>query len=88
MLPSGGQNSQLDSEHGLLAASQPLPSVTIATVDEELLPNFCPRDFSQLSYHARHSLRRMRRRLSLLKIPKFQSEAELSRREKLIVNLH
>jgi hypothetical protein len=25
------------------------------------LPNFCPHDFSQLSYHARHTLRRMRR---------------------------
>ena len=26
------------------------------------LPNFCPRDFAQLSYHARRALRRMRRR--------------------------
>ena len=30
------------------------------------LPNFCPRDFSQLSYHARHTLRRMRRRPMLV----------------------
>jgi hypothetical protein len=30
------------------------------------LPNFCPRDFSQLSYHARHTLRRRRRRPMLV----------------------
>ena len=30
------------------------------------LPNFCPHDFSQLSYHARHRLRRMRRRPTLM----------------------
>lgn len=30
------------------------------------LPNFCPHDFSQLSYHARHTLRRMRRRPTLV----------------------
>ncbi len=30
------------------------------------LPNFCPRDFSQLSYHARQALRRMRRRPALV----------------------
>jgi hypothetical protein len=30
------------------------------------LPNFCPHDFSQLSYHARHTLRRMRRRPMLV----------------------
>lgn len=26
------------------------------------LPNFCPRDFAELSHYARHALRRMRRR--------------------------
>jgi transposase len=30
------------------------------------LPNFCPRDFGQLSYHARRALRRMRRRPTLV----------------------
>ena len=30
------------------------------------LPNFCPRDFAQLSYHARRALKRMRRRPTLV----------------------
>jgi len=30
------------------------------------LPNFCPRDFAQLSYHARRALARMRRRPTLV----------------------
>ena len=30
------------------------------------LPNFCPRDFARLSYHARRALKRMRRRPTLL----------------------
>jgi len=39
------------------------------------LPNFCPRDFSQLSYHARHTLRRMRRRPTL--VMAFWEQADL-----------
>jgi hypothetical protein len=31
------------------------------------LPNFCPRDFGQLSYQARRALRRMRRRPVLIR---------------------
>ena len=30
------------------------------------LPNFCPKDFAQLSLHARRALRRMRRRPQLV----------------------
>jgi hypothetical protein len=30
------------------------------------LPNFCPHDLSQVSYHARHTLRQMRRRPMLV----------------------
>jgi transposase len=30
------------------------------------LPNFCPKDFAQLSHHARQALRRMRRRPTLV----------------------
>ena len=30
------------------------------------LPNFCPRDFAQLSHHARRALARMRRRPALV----------------------
>ena len=30
------------------------------------LPNFCPKDFAQLSHHARKALRRMRRRPTLV----------------------
>jgi len=30
------------------------------------LPNFCPRDFARLSYHARRALKRMRRRPTLV----------------------
>ena len=30
------------------------------------LPNFCPHDFTELSYHARQALRRMRRRPALV----------------------
>lgn len=40
------------------------------------LPNFCPRDFAELSYHARHALRRMRRRPRL--VQSFWKQAELS----------
>lgn len=40
------------------------------------LPNFCPRDFAELSYHARHALRRMRRRSRL--VQSFWKQAELS----------
>ena len=39
------------------------------------LPNFCPHDFSQLSYHARHTLRRMRRRPTL--VMAFWEQADL-----------
>jgi hypothetical protein len=39
------------------------------------LPNFCPHDFSQLSYHARHTLRRMRRRPML--VMAFWEQADL-----------
>jgi len=39
------------------------------------LPNFCPHDFSQLSYHARHTLRRMRRRPLL--VMAFWQQADL-----------
>ena len=39
------------------------------------LPNFCPHDFSQLNYHARHTLRRMRRRPTL--VMAFWEQAEL-----------
>jgi len=40
------------------------------------LPNFCPRDFAELSHHARHALRRMRRRPRL--VHSFWRQAELS----------
>jgi transposase len=40
------------------------------------LPNFCPRDFAELSYHARHALRRMRRRPRL--VQSFWKQANLS----------
>jgi transposase len=39
------------------------------------LANFCPRDFGQLSYHARRALRRMRRRASL--VMAFWQQSEL-----------
>jgi transposase len=39
------------------------------------LPNFCPHDFTQLSYHARHTLRRMRRRPML--VMAFWQQADL-----------
>jgi len=39
------------------------------------LPNFCPRDFNQLSYHARRALRRMRRRPAL--VMAFWEQADL-----------
>jgi hypothetical protein len=39
------------------------------------LPNFCPRDFGQLSYYARRALKRMRRRPSL--VMAFWEQAEL-----------
>jgi transposase len=39
------------------------------------LPNFCPRDFSQLSYQARRTLRRMRRRPTL--VMAFWEQADL-----------
>jgi transposase len=39
------------------------------------LPNFCPKDFSQLSYEARCALRRMRRRPTL--VESFWKQAEL-----------
>jgi transposase len=40
------------------------------------LPNFCPRDFAQLSYQARRALRRMRRRPTLVR--SFWRQAHLS----------
>ena len=40
------------------------------------LPNFCPRDFGQLSYQARRALCRMRRRPRLVR--SFWRQAELS----------
>ena len=40
------------------------------------LPNFCPRDFGQLSYQARRALRRMRRRPPLVR--SFWRQANLS----------
>ncbi len=40
------------------------------------LPNFCPRDFGQLSHQARRALRRMRRRPSLVR--SFWRQAKLS----------
>jgi transposase len=40
------------------------------------LPNFCPRDFSQLSWQARRALRRMRRRPSLVR--SFWHQAQMS----------
>ena len=39
------------------------------------LPNFCPRDFIQLSYHARRALARMRRRPTL--VMAFWEQAQL-----------
>jgi transposase len=39
------------------------------------LPNFCPKDFSQLNYEARCALRRMRRRRTL--VQSFWKQAEL-----------
>jgi len=39
------------------------------------LPNFCPKDCSELSYHARRALRRMRRRPTL--VTAFWKQAEL-----------
>ena len=39
------------------------------------LPNFCPKDFCELSYHARRALRRMRRRPTL--VTAFWKQAEL-----------
>lgn len=39
------------------------------------LPNLCPHDFSQLSYHARRALRRMRRRPTL--VMAFWEQADL-----------
>lgn len=39
------------------------------------LPNFCPKDFSELSYYARRALRRMRRRPTL--VTAFWKQAEL-----------
>src|ERR1700677_4581297 len=43
---------------------------------QHALPNFCPRDFGQLSYQARRALRRMRRRPRLVRA--FWRQAELS----------
>ncbi len=40
------------------------------------LPNFCPRDFDQLSYQARRALRRMRRRPPLVR--SFWRQAQMS----------
>jgi hypothetical protein len=39
------------------------------------LPNFCPRDFAQLSHHARRALARMRRRPTL--VMAFWEQADL-----------
>ena len=40
------------------------------------LPNFCPRDFTQLSYQARRAVRRMHRRSPLIR--SFWHQAQLS----------
>lgn len=40
------------------------------------LPNFCPKNFAELSYHARRALRRMRRRPTLIR--SFWKQAQLS----------
>jgi len=40
------------------------------------LPNFCPRDFAQLSHQARRAVRRMRRRPPLIR--SFWHQAKLS----------
>jgi transposase len=42
---------------------------------EHELPNFCPKNFGELSYHARRALRRMRRRPTL--VAAFWKQAEL-----------
>lgn len=39
------------------------------------LPNFCPKNYGELSYHARRALRRMRRRPAL--VTAFWKQAEL-----------
>jgi transposase len=39
------------------------------------LPNFCPKNFAELSHHARRALRRMRRRSSLVR--SFWQQAQL-----------
>ena len=39
------------------------------------LPNFCPRDFGQLSHHARRALRSMQRRSNLVR--SFWKQAQL-----------
>jgi transposase len=41
------------------------------------LPNFCPKTFAQLSYHARRALRRMRRRNPLIRAFWLQSQLSL-----------
>ena len=39
------------------------------------LPNFCPKNYGELSYHARHALRKMRRRPTL--VTAFWKQAKL-----------
>jgi transposase len=41
------------------------------------LPNFCPRDFAELSHHARRALRRMRRRPPLVRSFWLQAQVSL-----------
>ena len=42
---------------------------------QHALPNFCPKTFGELSWHARHALRRMRRRPTL--VTSFWKQADL-----------
>jgi transposase len=72
------------AQHGRLAVEQ-LPAYAPELNPAEYiwgywkhheLPNFCPRDFGQLSYQARAALRRMRRRPRLVR--SFWLQAELS----------
>jgi transposase len=72
------------AQHGRIATEQ-LPAYTPELNPVEYiwgywkhheLPNFCPRDFGQLSYQARRALRRMRRRPPLVR--SFRRQAQLS----------
>ena len=72
------------AQHGRLAIEQlPAYAPELNPVEYILgywkhheLPNFCPRDFGELSYQARCALRRMRRRPPLVR--SFWRQAQLS----------